>query len=633
MCGIVGTAGLSNMDNPMSGALAALHHRGPDRADHITDGPVMLGQTRLSIIDLSSAADQPMLSADGRYVLVFNGEIYNYIELRDWLRGQGRAFRTQSDTEVLLQLLISQGVSGLSRVRGVFACAFWDRDTQHLLLARDRFGEKPLIYAAQDGALVFASEIAPLLALMPQNPPLSAQAFFDYLHLQYVPEPETPFEGVRKLLPGHVLEWTAQRGAQITRWAPLIGQAAPTTPINPAEAPSAVREALFSATRLMLRSDVKVGIALSGGVDSTAVAATAAALGADNLAAYCVGYPGEPAFDERPIARASAKRLGLALVETEIETGAFVDAFADMVRDCAEPIGDIAAFGHRAVARLLSANGCRVMLSGTGGDEVFIGYNWLQSAIDATHARALNPPTHAAHSPAAAANIVRALFGQRPKFRPGDLSGGPGSLVLMDAVKDFGIAHWYAPRLLNKDLAATLDASGPFYRAQRAIEPEQVPLQITRGVFETWLTGNCLALADRLSMSASLEARLPLLDPELVETVMAVRKTERDWEPGGKALIKAAVRGLVPDDVLDAPKKGFQPPVQAWIMGALARHGEEIAASPLADWIDRKALTRGLSRSRSLPLVELRLYYKLLTYAVWLNRIRTPAGTSVMSRA
>ena len=377
MCGIAGVLSNSlSRSDAMTIALKQLHHRGPDASGQWADDQIWMGHTRLAILDLSQAGRQPMSDQSDRYQITFNGEIYNYLELRAELLNAGYTFTSSSDTEVLLAAYAHWGVECLKKLRGMFAFAIWDRDAKTLFLARDRTGEKPLYYAAHQDRFCFSSELKALLMLLPHTPELDPLSIDLYLHYHYVPEPRTPFKEVFKLPAGHYLLVDDHRAiAPIRYWS--LDQIAPVEG-DPAEL---IRAELDRAIELTLRSDVPVGIALSGGLDSGGIAALAAPKYKDVLQAFSVGYSGSPDCDERQQAKELANHLGLPFHEVELRSDELVDFFPQLVRLIDDPIADIAAYGHFAVTQLAAQHGIKVMLSGIGGDELFWGYEWVAQAV------------------------------------------------------------------------------------------------------------------------------------------------------------------------------------------------------------------------------------------------------------
>jgi asparagine synthase (glutamine-hydrolysing) len=600
MCGIAGAllrdpSGSASIDErAVRAALARLQHRGPDDEGVCQSQGLVLGHRRLSILDLSSAGHQPMQTPDGRFTCSLNGEIYNYLELRDELSAHGHSFRTGTDTEVLLAAFAQWGEGALPRLRGQFAFAIWARESSRLWLARDRVGEKPLYYWRDGSRLVFASEIKAIVELLPSPPPLSPDSLVTYLHYQFVLEPDTPLEGVRKLPAGHVIEigsdcWTAEP----RRYWDLAS--VPALDGDPLER---LRHALESAVDLTLRSDAPVGVALSGGLDSGVIAALASRRRRD-LAAFTVGYPGQRDFDERAQASELAASLKIPWHSAELCTEDFVAIFPDLIARLDEPIADVASYGHFAVSKLARDHGVKVLLTGIGGDELFFGYGWVREALRLSRLK-----RELSRSPSSftlgRARLLRWLLERTPLFNIAANRRLPaGWRHFVDRVFDAGKIdldrpdewvfyqldyHWRpAERFSDQVLAGGFKARVPprhAYALMRGLggDHPNPEVSICRLLFASWLVSNCLDLGDRLSMASSVETRVPLLDAQLIETVIGFWKSAR--ERGGgietaldhKAWLRAIARDVLPRDVVDRPKRGFITPTAEWITAVNARY-------------------------------------------------------------
>ena len=590
MCGIVGRVHRQKAAWPelASEDLATLAHRGPDGSGVYSNDHIQFGHTRLAIIDLTEAGHQPMVKQVGRFVVTFNGEIYNYIELREELIKNGIVFDGQSDTEVLLESYHAWGENCVDHLRGQFAFAIWDQQMQTVFLARDRCGEKPLFYQLTDTCLTFASELKSLLPLLDQRPTLNPSAVDMYLHYQYVPEPLTLLVGIHKLAAGHTLllsvaDWV---GAPKCYWSvEQIKRPAPEMKPT-AEILTEIRTGLENAVKMTLRSDVPVGIALSGGVDSGAIAVLAQKNYPEPMHAFCVGYPGRPAYDERQQARELAESLGMIVHEVELPVESFVDFFPELVRILDEPIADPAAFGHYSVPRAAADQGVKVLLSGVGGDEVFWGYPYVTQAVQLNQFAAKHPSaswvagwfqttsaqvflTKVAHYPHAHDFIRRCADTLQ---RLGDPKNPQGQLLYYQLHPEFGGPFEYKSKIYGPAMRS-LTATNPFMPTsigQR--EYNQIPAAVIRMLFDTWLASNCLSLGDRVSMGVGVETRMPFLDVRLIELVMSLRANNPDHNLGQKAWLRAALKGIVPDAVLARPKAGFQPPVREWLLGVVARY-------------------------------------------------------------
>lgn len=591
MCGIVGIFSTdcnywkSKIEVPL---LAFLQHRGGDDRGTWHDDHVYLGHTRLSILDLSSLGHQPMSYQNGRFWITFNGEIYNYLEIRQELISKGYTFISQTDTEVLLAAYAEWGKDCLEKLRGMFAFGIWDTQEKQLFLARDRTGEKPLYYWHDQNIFYFASELKALIKLLPHQPQLDPISVDLFLHYQYVPEPKTPLIGVYKLPAAHYLlidyqtwEIQPQQYWSLYKIPAIAG--------NPTEL---IRQELDRVIELTLRSDVLVGIALSGGIDSGAIAALATPKYKDTLQCFSIGYPNRPPYDERSQAQELAKSLGLPCLDIELKTEDLVDFFPDLVAAMDDPIADIAAFGHYSVMKLAHDHGIKVMLSGIGGDELFWGYGWTTQAVRLTQCKlqilqGQSKPrfgldflskfsrnnlylkfAYSSKSP----QILRSFLSHAVEYSQLDLKH-PEQAVFQNLVPDFNSALKYTKQIYTDEFAASLPCKNAFQPYKICSQDiKDIPLQICQLLFDTWLVSNCLALGDRISMASSVETRLPFLDYKLIELVMGLRKNQPDHELEQKYWLKQALKGTLPDEVLNRPKRGFQPPVQEWMENILCKY-------------------------------------------------------------
>jgi asparagine synthase (glutamine-hydrolysing) len=637
MCGIIGMLD-RGPGTPVLCAtdVARLAHRGPDASGLLTAEHVALGHTRLSIIDLSAAGRQPMTR--GSRTIVFNGEIYNYIEIRQELTASGTTFRTATDTEVILAAHEHWGAACVDRFRGMFAFAIWDAAARTLFLARDRCGEKPLLYWTDGDRFCFASEMKGILPILPARLPLDPQAVDMYLHYQFVPEPLTPLTGLRKLPAGHHLTLRIDadfRQAPVSYWC--IEDCGRHVAL-PASLPAAIdqlRDSLVDSVRLMLRSDVPVGVALSGGIDSGAIAAVAQRHYPSGMHAFSIGYPGRPPYDERNDARRLAESLGMRFHDVELTVDDFAGEFPEFVSVLDEPIADPAAFGHFAVPRAAREAGIKVLLSGIGGDELFWGYQWIRDAVAAGerladgHARrwqlalARSPLiSRAIRSRLSAwmpANVRReyAILEAATSPCPADQPRCYGTFADFRAMarRRTGIAG-PAIRELRRD--ALHSTTGIGHR-----DAAELPEAVIRILCETWLTSNCLTLGDRVSMASGVETRLPLLDSRFIELASAIRRRWPDHHLGHKARFREALQGILPGEVLERKKRGFTPPIASWFRAVVSRFGESLVDGPLvaAELVDRDGIRRTLQRAAGRSGKDLFLAYKLVLLQAWFQKV------------
>lgn len=630
MCGIIGRfnryGGVKAITNEN---LQRMQHRGPDGSGILSDNHVSLGHTRLSIIDLSTQASQPMSSSDKRHVLTYNGEIYNYVELRRELEDTGITFRSRSDTEVVLAAFRQWGISCLSRLRGMFAFGLWDSKAKTLLLARDRCGEKPLVYWRDGEQFCFSSEMKSLVPILPETPPLLPAAIDLYMHYQYVPEPFTPLKNILKLPPAHYLlidpdNWNVEP-QQYWRFEDV-------PEIKEAPGPL-IREELRKAIHLTLRSDVPVGVALSGGIDSGGIAAIAAPEYKDTMKAFSVGYPGRPPFDERNQAEGLARLLGLEFHDIELRSDELVAFFPKLVAHMNDPIADIAAYGHYAVARAAADEGIKVLLTGIGGDEVFWGYGWTRDLIHLNRQRTaamgsikqkalgwiggrcdqalLTRLANSNRSPQIFKNMASRLNEAATL-----VSVPEDEAIFMSIVPDFNQALIYAPTIYEAEFAAEIPSRNAFSPLKLSlVDPQQTIMGVRRLLFDTWLVSNCLDLGDGVSMGSSVETRIPYLDFRLIELVVGLEKGHPDFSPGYKTWMRDALQGILPDEVMTRPKQGFQPPVLEWLDHLLGKYGELLIAGRLV----QSGMISGKTASQLLAgnLGTIFFAFKLLLLELW----------------
>jgi asparagine synthase (glutamine-hydrolysing) len=639
MCGIIGHISRAQFDSAeRSVDLTFINHRGPDSSGTWEDAHAKLGHTRLSILDLSPLGHQPMISQNQRYLISFNGEIYNYIEVRQELVELGHHFISQSDTEVLLTAFVQWGSGCLDRLRGMFAFAIWDREQQNLFLARDRMGEKPLYYHYDGANLYFASELKALVRLVPVQPKLDPRAIDLFLHYQYIPEPQTPLESIYKLPAAHFLTlnlamWQSQiqRYWNVSDVAPIIDD--PT---------DLIRRELERSIELTLRSDVPVGIALSGGIDSSTIAAISASRYQDTLQAFSIGYPGAPAYDERSQAKSLANQLGINFTDIELTTTDFVDSFPSLVCMMDDPIADIAAYGHYSVMKAAAEQKIKVMLTGIGADELFWGYAWIAKAASLTEKKQQMlrdnfPPAWIVSKLGSLARVPGCRRAAESAKLPLALRAIPAKLIELESMSidrpdlaiyqnlnaDFKEFERHRPRIYTASFADQLpldNAYQPFVLSER--HDHDIPISICQILFDTWLSANCLALGDRVSMATGVETRLPFMDYKLVELAIGLRKTAPDHLLGYKHRLKAALEGIVPAEVLNRPKQGFQPPVTEWMKGVISRYLTWLESGYLIDTgvLDSDYLATLIDTFHKRDK-NVFLLYKLLLLEVWYRKV------------
>ena len=597
MCGIAGSTGAT--PGILESIRARLGHRGPDAEGLWTeDGAgtrTGFAHTRLKVIDLTPRAAQPMASNDGRFVLCYNGEIYNFRELRRELAAKGTAFRSDSDTEVLLALLAQGGIKALDRLVGMFAFALWDNERRELTLARDRLGIKPLVYAPLDGGgLAFASEINALKAHPGIDLGTDGDALSGYLACLYVPAPATIYRGIRKLPPGHVLQWQGGTTRITPYWRPQItGRQALSTDSTAEELLPLLRRAVTDR----LVADVPVGCFLSGGSDSALVAAVMAEearrSGAPPIRTFTMTFD-EAAYDERQRARQIADHIGADHTELAASPR-LADRLDTMAGAFGEPFGNPTALLIDDLSEQARKH-VTVALVGDGGDEVFAGYPRYAGGLLAQRYRRLPRWLRAGVIGPAARLIPESTSGRHGLRRAREFLTGAN---LADAEMYAAWVEYFSPeerrRLLGLETMPARPIADAFHRA-----PSAQPLDAMQQTdLETFLPGNLLAYGDAMSMRHALELRLPLLDHRLVEAVGRIAPESR-VAGGLKGLLKAALRRLLPARLVDGPKRGFNPPLGVWLKGDLAPMlADRLTPAAMADCgIDWQPVERLLAEFR-----------------------------------
>jgi asparagine synthase (glutamine-hydrolysing) len=548
-------------------AVNTMSHRGPDDAGLQSLGNVWLGHRRLSIIDLSPRGHQPMCDPQRRYWIVFNGEIYNYRELRGQLRRQGCEFHTDCDTEVILQAYATWGDECLQRLNGMFAFAIWDDQAKTLFIARDRLGVKPLYYYKWPDGIAFASEIKGLLQLPDVPRELSREALPKYLTFLWVPDPDTLFRGIKKLAPGHQLLWRDGR-ATVTEWwdAPVIGSVRKSQ----AECIENIRRVFIESVQKRLVSDVPLGVFLSGGLDSSAILAAVRGKSRDPIIAYTVGFRQQDLAldiipdDVRYARLMAAQTQPLDYNEIELEPTGF-EHWPKLVWHLDEPLPDPAAISTFLICRAAKSK-ATVMLMGVGGEELFGGYPRHLAAKLATQYRRVPASMRGAFEHIVAGRHISSADRMSARLR--NLKKFLRSARFPFEESYLGFSSYYAPEELSSLLGCPV-ADDEVYAQHRdylrrasAMEPLNRILYLD---LKTFLPCLNLAYADKCSMAASVEVREPLLDYRLVELVLSLPARTKIRGREQKYIYKRAVAPWVPRAIVERAKAGFSGPVRAWI--------------------------------------------------------------------
>jgi asparagine synthase (glutamine-hydrolysing) len=626
MCGI---CGIAFQDDQMVDPIllermnTALLHRGPDsHGDYLSPG-IGLAMRRLAIIDLSTG-DQPISNEDGSIWIVFNGEIFNFPELHQRLEAGGHRFKTNSDTECILHLYEDLGEDCVNQLNGQFAFAIWDTTRQRLLLGRDRLGEKPLYYTRVDGCLYFSSELNSLLQGLPHRPEINLAAMDLFLSLQYIPDPLTAFQGVNKLPPAHTLSW--EGGClELKRYWSLDYQPKWDLPIQQLE--ELLRDKLRQAVRLRMQADVPLGAHLSGGIDSSIIVALMAEMSSLPIETFSVGFE-ESSFSELPYARAVADRYGTHQHEFILSYTEIPSTLKQLAVHFGEPFADGSALPLFLLSQITRQH-VTVALNGDGGDDIFAGY--LRYGLDRWADVFLQLP----------AFFNRVLLPALAKILP-DHSDQPVGHNLVNGLKRLeqmtridrraSILRWgsyfspdqrrslWLPELWQETqshnaeewLLDRYDESPGAGRLDRTLQCD----------LNTYLPGDLLVKADRMSMAASLEARSPFLDHNLVEWVARLPESLKLHGRQGKYLLKRAFTQYLPEEVLHHRKQGFSIPAGTWFRGPLAEWSRQILVgdnSPMCPWFDIHQMKTWLDEHKAGREDHGKRIWALVMLSLWLE--------------
>jgi asparagine synthase (glutamine-hydrolysing) len=623
MCGIAGMASTGRLDESAIGArldrvTGRLAKRGPDGHSTWHDAHCALAHTRLAIIDLSAAAKQPM-ERDGR-VIVFNGEIYNFRALRRELETQGHTFTTQSDTEVLLAGWKEWGAGLLPRITGMFALALWDTRRRELVLARDAFGKKPLLYACAGGALYFGSDLRALEEMEGRKRAVDPASLRLLFALRYIPDPWTIAEGVSRLPAGHLARFT-DKGFSIERWYDLTARR-PAPYTDETQAAVDLRARFDASVEARTVSDVPIGAFLSSGIDSALVVASLVRLGP--VRTFTVGFPGASAYyEERPGAAAVAKALGTQHTEVEVTPGEAIACVDGVFDGFDEPFADSSALPTYLLSRATRKH-VTVALSGDGADEAFAGYRKHQGEL------------YAARYARLPASLRRAVIEPLARALPAGKNSAVletlrrGKRFLDHAGKDGAGRQAGWMRLLSEsELDALVVSAAPAPTVEELVarareearETDPINAMLAAEV-AIGLPGDMLVKVDRMSMANSLEVRCPWLDRAVVECAAAMPGPFKLAPGAGKRIVRRAFQDRLPAEVFTRPKKGFEMPVADWLRrelkplvdraadpARLAREGLLRPALP-----ERWRAEHAAGRDRSWEL------WTLLAFQSWLER-------------
>jgi asparagine synthase (glutamine-hydrolysing) len=590
MCGIAGfmdlehRSGTQELEALGCAMAATLSHRGPDANGVWSDAEagIVLGHTRLSIVDLSPAGAQPMVSSCGACVITYNGEVYNAGDLRSELEARGRRFKGHSDTEVLVEAIAEWGVRAtVERLIGMFAFAVWDRRTRTLGLVRDRLGIKPLYWGRQNGRVVFASELKTFEMLPAWRPELNHDALAAYMRLAYVPAPYSIYRGIHKLAPGHIatiaadgqvehaMFWSVEEAAERGKASQLA--------LGDAEACDALESLLGDAVGRRLVADVPLGAFLSGGIDSSAIAAMMRVKSNAAVRTYSIGFK-EEGFDEAPHARAVAAHLGTEHTELYVSPREAQEVIPSLTVIYDEPFADSSQIPTYLLSKLTRQH-VTVALSGDGGDELFAGYTRhrfarMASKVPAPLGRALACGLGVA-GPALLDRLFNALPARhRPRLAADKMYKAAG---LFSAGGENGyrslVSAWDNPEAIVRQAQ---EVKGPIFDAglARALPDPLDRMQYLDTI--TYLPDDILTKVDRASMAVALEVRVPILDHRIVEFSWRLPSRFKMRHGKGKWLLRQVLYRHVPKELVERPKTGFAMPIGGWLRGPLRAWAEEL---------------------------------------------------------
>lgn len=575
MCGIAGFTRFFDTTGDVSSLVRMgdrIAHRGPDASGEYLDDGVGLCHRRLSIIDLSTAGNQPMFSEDGNLVIVFNGEIYNFLELRKDLEQKGYQFKTQTDTEVILALYQFEGVGCLDKLFGMFAIALWDKHKQELFLARDRLGKKPLYYYHDEKRFIFASEIKSILEIETVPKQIRHDAIYDFFVYQYVPESKSIFKNIDKLKPGHYLTINKD-GVDVKQYWDVTFKDLCTSSED--EIADGLLDVIDTCTKQRMISDVPLGAFLSGGVDSSGVVALMASNSQEPVVTCSIGFDSKK-YDEIQYAKQVAEQYHtthheLTVKENILDHLEYIAGFFD------EPFADQSLVPTYFVSQLAKTK-VTVALAGDGGDENFAGYskynvdqveNNLRNKVPGLIRRNVFPPfvKPLQHSNVRVLKRAGTLLGAMSK------SPAEGFYLTNTFMTD---TMWN--RLANDDLKREVDGYHPSIQSMDFYNAADTDDHLSRVLYtdiKTYLVGDILVKVDRMSMANSLEVRAPLLDHRVVEYAASIPSALKLYQGEKKHILKKAFRNLLPDDILYRKKMGFSVPLAHWLRNELKSTGEK----------------------------------------------------------
>lgn len=632
MCGIVGIFKFkeSILTDHIAAMLDVFPYRGPDDKGYWVnaDKSVALGHRRLSIIDPSPAGHQPMIDENYGLVITFNGEIYNYIEIRKELENYGHVFRTKTDTEVILKAYLQWGEHCLQRFNGMFAFAIWNERSRVLFLARDRLGVKPLYYYSDKSGFYFASEVKGILEVLPYKPKICDEFIDVYMSFGYLPGEDTFHTGVKRLLPGYYLQFNEITFSLSQYWNLFFNREKDKGERYYLEKAQSL---LDNAIDLRLRSDVPLGIFLSGGIDSSAVVGSLAQKISEPLKTFSVAYDFGYQFNETSFARLVAKKFHTEHREIFITPDQFVSFIPEYIRLMDEPVAESAAISLYYVSKL-AKDYVTVVLSGEGSDEIFAGYDLYRYMIMLE--RYFNTVgENFARGLANMAAFALPLGNKIAKYLQ------LGSLPLEMRYK--GISTYeegYKKRLYRLDFANNILCSTGDSKIAKFVQSlfmhtvkNDVLSRMLYFDTKTWLVDDLLIKADRMSMAASLELRVPFLDYRLVEFAATIPSHYKIRGSQGKYLLKSMMKNILPKEIIHRKKMGFPTPLKAMFEGALFGYAQDtlLGSNPmLSEYFQKESVARLLQEHRAKQVDHHRVIWQLIVLENWLQENKNGRSTS-----
>lgn len=605
MCGILGSI---NMRITPS-LLDTIKHRGPDRqaiyTEEVGTNKLYLAHTRLSIVDLSEAGNQPMVSDCGNYVLVFNGEIYNHSALRKTLHFQD--FKGHSDTETLLHLLMEQGTDCIRNLNGIFGFAFWDKRARKIIVARDPFGVKPLYYFKRDNQLVFASEIRPIRELI--HPLLNERALAVLLNLRYTPAPYTLFKDIYKLRPGHFSVFTIKDAQVEEQSMAYIGKVPTERKLSFPDAVKEYGEKLREAVERQLMGDVEMGVLLSGGIDSALVAGLAVRKQGKRMKAFTVGFDSEYKVNEIELAARTADYFGMEHHTVKMDAQSFFDTFAECSRIVEEPLATTSFIPMYYLSKLAS-DYVKVVLTGQGADEPLGGYGRYQGEI----LRSQYPDIFFKWM-----CFLVGLSGTKKET----LIRGARSLAIRDDVRRFmNVYSLFTAneinRLLQVDIAEdSCDLIGYFYSLVTDNRQSSADKMMTVDLHMD-LADDLLLYTDKITMNFSLECRVPMLDLDLVDFLLSLPTEYKVQRRKTKIVHRKFAESLLPRDIVERPKFGFQSPTDIWFRSQAGFIESTLQNGKLKDYLAKNEISKVIEQHKKGYNREKQIFL-LLSLNEWLN--------------